>query len=177
MVRRVHIITNCSKRERVDMDKVKKILEEKGLSIPRDDIENERIYRIVLKDFIMPAKEMYVGITSPLLKLANYGYKVYVISGRYGLIDANYEIIPYDTKISESKALGKARRDLMNVEVDGYVVLTRLYCEVLKDYIRGKGIAVLPNGCVLNGFENINYRSVFELKSIIKRIVSELKNG
>ncbi len=174
MVRRVHIITNCSRRKRVSIKEIEDILREHGLPIPTDNLELEDVYKEVLKDFVLPAYKMYVGITSPLLKLVERGYIVYVISGRYGLIDAREPIVPYDISIDKSKSLEIAKKKLRDVYVDGYVVLTRKYCESLGEYVKGRGKAVVPKGCELKGFENYEYSSIFELKRRIKEIVEEL---
>ncbi len=149
-------------------------MEKEGLPYPRDNLEMEETYKKVLKDFVMPAYEMYAGITSPLLKLVTCGYEVYVISGRYGLISAREKIIPYEATIDNSKALKKAVEELENVFVDGYVVLTRKYCELLGKYIKGDGVAIVPKGCKIRGFKMMEYGNIFELKKKIRDIREEL---
>lgn len=69
-------------------------------TFPSDDLANEKRYRKALRKFIIPSIEMYAGMFdevkvfySVLSREANV--KLYIISGRYGLIEADKEIIPY----------------------------------------------------------------------------------
>lgn len=80
--------------------KIKQLLSEYNINYPTNDIENELLFKKLLRDFVRPAIQMYGGMftevrhfapkISPLIPT-----KIYFVSGRYGLIPENQEIIPY----------------------------------------------------------------------------------
>jgi len=78
------------------------VLQENKLNIPSDDIEQESVYRTVLKDFIRPAKLMFAGMFSEVrlfyeeLKKRYNDVELLIISGRYGIVNGEEENIPYD---------------------------------------------------------------------------------
>lgn len=83
-----------------DHDEIKALLTAKGLQIPRNDLNNEIEYREVLKEYIRPAKYMYAGIFSEIRDFVDElsplcNAEMYIISGRYGLINQDDDTIPY----------------------------------------------------------------------------------
>lgn len=82
------------------------VLKEKNLKIPCDDYENENIYRKHLNSFVRPAKFMFAGRFSEVRDF--YGYlnekfhtNLFIISRRYGLLNAEENIIPYDSHLDD----------------------------------------------------------------------------
>jgi len=83
-----------------DHDEIKALLTAKGLQIPKNDLNNEIEYREILKEYIRPAKYMYAGIFSEIRDFIDElcpicDAEMYIISGRYGLINQDDDIIPY----------------------------------------------------------------------------------
>lgn len=76
------------------------LLAASGLQMPGNDLNNEIEYRAVLKDYIRPARYMYAGTFSEIRDFADElcpicDVELCIISGRYGLIDQDEDIIPY----------------------------------------------------------------------------------
>lgn len=83
-----------------DHDGINALLAASGLQMPGNDLNNEIEYREVLKDYIRPARCMYAGTFSEIRDFANElrpicNAELYIISGRYGLINQDDDIIPY----------------------------------------------------------------------------------
>ena len=99
---RVFVLTSCVGTKKYSEPDIKPVLEKHGLSMPGCDLENEEKYKEVLKDFILPAFQMYQGTFKYIRDLVNkYRERrdqVYlrIISARYGLIDEEKPIIPYE---------------------------------------------------------------------------------
>jgi len=99
---RVFVLTSCVGTKKYSEEDVKHVLEKHNLPMPRCDLENEEKYRLVLKNFILPASQMYQGsfesIRDMVCRYRSKGDRVElkIISARYGLIDEEASIIPYD---------------------------------------------------------------------------------
>ncbi len=84
-----------------DHEEFMKTLDQYDFDIPTNDIREENNYAKVLSDFARPAKLMFAGMFSEVrifyeeLK-SKYDVSLFIISGRYGLVNAEKEIIPYD---------------------------------------------------------------------------------
>jgi len=79
---------------------IKSQLNAYNVEYPTDDIENESAYKTLLNEFVRPAIEMFSGRFSEIRRFSQIlssfiPTKIYIISGRYGLITENDEIIPY----------------------------------------------------------------------------------
>ncbi len=86
------------------------ILKKNNLQIPGNDIQFEDLYRDVLQDYIRPAKNMYAGMFFEVRDLVDSLNKIskvslYIISGRYGLLEENDLIIPYSFSIKSESDL------------------------------------------------------------------------
>jgi hypothetical protein len=86
------------------------LLNSKNCDIPSNDLTKESIYRVILKQYIRPAKLMFAGMFREVLifadKLSNkFPTELFIISGRYGLIDENFKIIPYHFHIDSQEKL------------------------------------------------------------------------
>lgn len=100
---KILVLSECVATKKYDPSKepIKSILERYGLQIPSCDLENEEKYKEVLKQFVLPAYQMYEGsfkfIKELVTKFRKKGDKVQllIISARYGLIDEDALIIPY----------------------------------------------------------------------------------
>lgn len=104
--RRVLVITNCTARKAVDIEKVKKVLKDHGLPFPSFDLGLEEKYREVLRPFVRRASEMYTGqlfraVRGLVDALRGMGKEVdlYIVSARYGLIRDDHEVVPYDATL------------------------------------------------------------------------------
>ena len=69
-LRKVAIVTYCTQEKRVDINKIHKKMEERGLDVPGFDLEREKEYREILKEYIRPAREIYAGTFKNVWKLA-----------------------------------------------------------------------------------------------------------
>lgn len=86
------------------------ILRKNNLQIPGNDIQFEDLYRDVLQDYIRSAKNMYAGMFIEVRDLVDSLNKIskaslFVISGRYGLLEENDLIIPYSFSIKSESDL------------------------------------------------------------------------
>jgi cytoplasmic iron level regulating protein YaaA (DUF328/UPF0246 family) len=99
-------------------DELINLLKQNNLAIPSDDLADEKKYKTILKSYIRPAKYMFSGMFSEVRTFSNRLASIaptdlYIISGRYGLINENHLIIPYskDVKtIPELKNLNEKTR-------------------------------------------------------------------
>ena len=101
------------------------LLERHHLAIPHDDIEIEDQYREILNEFIRPTRSMFAGMFAEVRIFADTisdfaQTDLYIISGRYGLIQENEEIIPYSHHIQTEQDLEilDKRTDFSNLMVD-----------------------------------------------------------
>jgi len=100
---KILILSECVATKKYDPSKepIKSILERHGLQVPACDLENEEKYKEALKQYILPAYLMYEGSFKFINELvANFRKRrdkvqLLIISARYGLIDENTPIIPY----------------------------------------------------------------------------------
>jgi len=99
---RVFILTSCVGKKKYSEEDIKSILENYSLPMPTCDLENEEKYKEVLKDFVLPAFQMYQGTFNYVRDLVNtYREKgdqaeLRIISARYGLISDQTPIVPYE---------------------------------------------------------------------------------
>jgi len=89
---------------------VNNLLKKENFSVPTNDLENEEKYKQILNEYKRPAKNMFAGrfaeIRSFEEKLKNLiQVEILIISGRYGLINGDMEIIPYDYSIDKQADL------------------------------------------------------------------------
>jgi cytoplasmic iron level regulating protein YaaA (DUF328/UPF0246 family) len=97
-----------------------KLLKTQNWGIPSDDLENEENYKILLKNYMRPAKYMFSGIFSEVRQFSNILAAIapsdlYILSGRYGLINENDLIIPYSKNV-------KTVHELQNLDkISGFV--------------------------------------------------------
>ena len=167
--RRVAIITYCTQEKTVPMERVEEILRKSGLRIPGFDLDKESVYRKTLSQFVRPAKEMYSGGFRPVLKLAKtlqglgIAVDVFIISARYGLIDWDTEIVPYEATLKrlskedlirwerERKVSKLMRERILNSDYDLVIVnLTKHYLTPVEEVVkelgeRKKAIYVVPS--------------------------------
>lgn len=96
-------------------DELVRLLKKHNSTIPSDDLANEENYKIILKTYVRSAKYMFSGMFSEVRDFSNRLATItptdlYIISGRYGLINENDSIIPYSKNvktISDLKNLDK----------------------------------------------------------------------
>jgi len=99
---RVFVLTSCVAKKKYSEADIKPVLEKHGLSMPTCDLEKEEKYKEVLKDFVLPAFQMYQGTFNYVKDLVNkYREKgdqveLRIISARYGLISEETPIVPYE---------------------------------------------------------------------------------
>jgi hypothetical protein len=91
-------------------EKIMSLLMSKKYDFPTDDFFNEDKYQDVLKEFIRPARLMFAGMFSEVRVFADELLKknptdLYILSGRYGLINESQEIIPYNYHIDNIEKL------------------------------------------------------------------------
>jgi len=99
---RVFILTSCVRKKKYSEADIKPVLEKHDLPMPTCDLENEEKYKEVLKEFILPAFQMYQGTFNYVRDLVNkYREKgdqveLRIISARHGLISGETPIVPYE---------------------------------------------------------------------------------
>lgn len=105
--------------------KILSLMESHNLAVPQDDIEIEDKYCEILHEFIRPARSMFAGMFAEVRIFADIVSEfaqtdLYILSGRYGLIQENEEIIPYSHHIKTEKDLEilDQRTDFSNLMVD-----------------------------------------------------------
>lgn len=105
--------------------KIMSLLEGNNLVIPHDDIEIEAKYREILYEFIRPARSMFAGMFAEVRIFADTVSEfaqtdLYIVSGRYGLIQENDGIIPYSHHIQTEKDLEilDKRTNFSNLMID-----------------------------------------------------------
>ncbi len=79
-------------------------LKKANLDVPRDDTDFEDIYRKALREFVRPARLMFAGMFGEIRIFYDILREIlptelYIVSGRYGLVKENQEIIPYSAHI------------------------------------------------------------------------------
>ncbi len=91
-------------------DETSEILLKYNLSFPTTDLKLEPKYKEVLHKYVRPAKFMFTGPFSEVRsfseEIKKYGdVSLYLLSGRYGVIDQEVEIIPYDSTLNDEVSL------------------------------------------------------------------------
>lgn len=93
-------------------DVLVKLLKKHNSTTPSDDLVNEEVYKNVLKTYVRPAKYMFSGMFSEVRDFSSVLITItptdlYIISGRYGLINENDSIIPYSKDVKTISELQK----------------------------------------------------------------------
>jgi len=93
-----------------EIEQLTDILEDEGLDIPSDDLELEDKYNEILSDFVRSAILMFSGMFREVRAFKRkiekeYDSELYIISGRYGLVKGDEEIVPYDAYMETQKDL------------------------------------------------------------------------
>jgi hypothetical protein len=96
-MRSVLVVLNCSKRKSIDLGLVYSRIGK----VPDFDIESESIYRQVLSDLMRPAIDMYDGPEFRILRKFRWCIDLFVFSARYGIINGERPIIPYDAYLKD----------------------------------------------------------------------------
>lgn len=86
------------------------VLKKANLDVPGDDTDLEDIYRKVLREFVRPARLMFAGMFGEIRIFHNILREIlptelYIVSGRYGLVKEDEEIIPYSAHIESVEDL------------------------------------------------------------------------
>lgn len=164
------------------------LLKSHNLAVPHDDIEMEDQYRKVLREFIRPARSMFAGMFSEVRTFADtlselVQTDLYVISGRYGLIQETEEIIPYFFHIQTEQDLGTLdeRTDFNNRMVDAaneckfiILLLPKHYLLYLLkhgffDRLNGESsIIIVSSKKLQSDFSQYNNASVLERKGVAR---------
>lgn len=81
-------------------------LKANNLAMPTNDLENEEHYRSKLCGFVRPARYMFAGMFSEVRVFYDelkelYNADLKIISGRYGLISHDEEILPYEYHLKD----------------------------------------------------------------------------
>lgn len=100
-------------------------LEKENIQIPSTDLEKEEKYKKILSDFVRPAELMFSGLFKEVRNFYNKldkitETKLYIISGRYGLVNSEKNIIPYKAYMKNQEDLKKLdkRTDFSNGMVE-----------------------------------------------------------
>jgi len=156
---RILVITNCTKEKRYNprSKPIVDVLRKHNLPIPTTNYELLHVYEEVLKDYMLPAFDMYMGtflvVRNFVSKLRRLGYSVdlYIVTIPYGLVPDYMKIIPYDTNLdvmSNNKIPKRVvekwrekfeplfRKHILNRHHDvGIVILTERWMKLFLDYI------------------------------------------
>ena len=175
---KIFLLTSCVASKKYGASDIKEILQKFHLPIPTCDLENDEKYRDILKDFILPASEMYEGSFKFIKRLATQlrraGNEVhlFIISARYGLINEHASIIPYECTFK-----GFKRKEIRTIAEK-----LKIY-ENLIDLLSGQeydqSIIILGKDYLLTIFDKLKGKDFFQaLKS--KQLVvfgsKQLKN-
>jgi len=92
-----------------------KTLRDRGLELPTDDLEIENVYRSALWEFIRPAKLMFSGMFGEVRKFSEelairHTVDLRIISGRYGVVSGDEEIIPYNVHLERMDSIAELDR-------------------------------------------------------------------
>ncbi len=92
--------------------KVLDALKKANLGVPGDDTDFEDIYRKALREFVRPARLMFAGMFGEIRIFHDILREIlptelYIVSGRYGLVKEEEEIIPYSAHIETVQDLEK----------------------------------------------------------------------
>jgi len=93
-----------------EIEEFTEILEDEGLDIPSNDLELEEQYKEILTEFVRPAILMFSGMFREVRSFKRkieeeHDTDLYIISGRYGLIKEDEEIVPYDAYMETQEDL------------------------------------------------------------------------
>lgn len=91
---------------------VLEVLKKANLNIPGDNTNIEDSYKRALNEYVRPALLMYSGMFGEIRKFYEklgeiLPTELYIVSGRYGLVNKNDEIIPYSAYIKTAEDLEK----------------------------------------------------------------------
>jgi hypothetical protein len=159
---KIFVLTSCVASKKYSISDIKEVLDKHNLPIPTDNLENEQKYKEVLKDFILPASQMYEGsfkyIRDLVTNLRKRGNKVdfYIISARYGLINENTLIIPYEFTF---KGLRKKEIRERAEKLKIYENLINL----VRNYEYDQSIIILGNDYLLTIFDKSKSKNFFKI--------------
>ena len=174
---KILILSECVATKKYDPSKepIKSILERHGLQVPACDLENEKKYKEALKQYILPAYLMYKGSFKFINELvANFRkrgdeVKLLIISARYGLIDENTPIIPYQCTF---KSLNK---DEIRERAKKLQIYEKLI-EKIRNECFDLSIIVLGKNYLLTVFDEFNSKDFFKELKTKELIVFGSKN-
>lgn len=150
-------------------DELIKLLKKHNSPIPSDDLVDEESYKIILKDYIRPAKFMFSGMFSEVRDFSNKlatitPTNLYIVSGRYGLINENDSIIPYSKNV-------KTNVELKNLD-DNTAFVEKIH-SLLSDYTLI--IFLLPSQYIKFFYANGIFESISKKHSVV--IVTGTQNN
>jgi len=126
------------------------LLKKEKLTLPGDDIENEAIYKKILHEYVRSANDMFGGRYSEVRYFENQlkdliPTDMLIISGRYGLLKGDTEIIPYDFTIKtehQLKEFGKKHHLITNLlmNLSGSTHLIILLPKIFIEYLSKHGL-------------------------------------
>lgn len=167
---KVLVLTSCVASKKYGIEEIKPLLDIHNLPIPTDNLENEERYKEILKEFVLPASQMYEGsfkfVKELVDTLRKRGDEVdfYIISARYGLIDENTPIIPYEYTF---KGLSKEE---IRKKADKLEIYNKLKDSIgKKNYDRA--IIILGGNYLLTIFDRERRKNFFQVIKAEKMII------
>jgi len=123
------------------------LLKKFNLDLPTDDLEKESRYKDVLKDYLREAALMFSGLFTEVRlfygEIKKFGnVDLYIISGRYGLINDKDIILPYYKPIINKKNNSIINRNNI-VELDLKTSFVNEIMKISKNY--DIAILILPS--------------------------------
>lgn len=168
--------------------KIISLLESHNLAVPHDDVEIEDQYREVLHEFMRSARSMFAGMFVEARIFAETVSEfaqtdLYIVSGRYGLIQENEEILPYSNHIRTENDLEilDERTDFSNLMVDAandhdimIVLLPKHYlmylfkCGCFDRFNKQLSIIIVSTKKLQSDFSDYNNVNVLERKGVAR---------
>jgi len=194
-IRKIAIITYCTQEKNIDLNRVARILSERGLSLPGFDLEREKEYWKILRAYAKRAEDMYSGTFKYVRKLigdlrkSGFQIDVYILSARYGLITGDTIIIPYDATLKDlnsvqikewasKRKVNEKLMDILNKQYELIIInLNKDYIKPIKEVLEkiinnNKVLAILP---LSKHFKQATSKSLIMYATNIKRRVQLLK--
>jgi len=182
----IFVLTSCTNKKKYSEADVRTVLKRNNLPMPTCDLNSESRYREALRDYVLPAFQMYQGSFRYIRELVNNyrargdEVKLSIISARYGLLDGNAPIVPYNCTF---KGLSEERIRQRGDELKVYENLARFLDQnwfnqsvviLGKDYLR----TVLDEKRDINFFRRIetNQLTVFASRTLKSKIPFPEKN-
>jgi len=175
---RVFILTSCVRKKKYSEADIKPVLEKHDLPMPTCDLENEEKYKEALRDFVLPAFQMYQGTFNYVRDLVNkYREKgdrveLRIISARYGLISEDTPIIPYECTF---QGLGKNKIQERREKLRVYQNLS----EYLKNREFDQSLIILGTDYLLTVFDKgIDFFRILKTEELVvfasKKVASKI---